>query len=70
MTLNFFFKTFHKQKMMRYEFGGDKHFFCFAYNDENEKFCLKLGGSAPKLDGFIHGQRYRIETDDDVYQVQ
>jgi hypothetical protein len=69
MTLNFLFKTFHKEKMMRYEFGGDKHFVCFSYKDENEQFRLKLGRSAPKLDGFIQRERYRIETND-VYQVQ
>lgn len=69
MTVNFLFKTFHKEKMMRYEFGGDKHFVCFAYKDENEQFRLKLGRIPPKLDGFIQRERYRIETDD-VYQVQ
>ncbi|CAB4042601.1 ---NA---, partial [Paramuricea clavata] len=55
-------------KDIRSGFGGYSQFICFDFKDENEKFELKLpDGSAPKLDGFIQGQRYRIknETDDD-----
>ncbi len=51
--------------MMRNELGGDTRFVCFAYEDENERFCFKPGGSAPKLDGFIQGERFRIETESD-----
>ena len=72
----FIFQAFHKEKMLRDEFGGDKHFVCFAYSDENETFQLKPCVSAPVLNDFIQRQRYRIETevdydgdDDDYRQV-
>ncbi|CAB4027687.1 Hypothetical predicted protein, partial [Paramuricea clavata] len=54
-------------KDIRYGFGGNTQFVCFDFKDENENFELVPDGSAPKLDGFIQGPRYRIksETDDD-----
>ena len=56
--------------MIRKEHGGDTQFVCIDLKDENEKFQLKLDGNSPKLDGFIQGQRYRIETElDDDCQV-
>ena len=51
--------------MLRNEFGGDKQFVCFACTDENEKFWLKRCASSPILNGFIQGERYRIETECD-----
>lgn len=53
------------------EFEGNIHFVCVAFKHENEEFRLTPGASAPKLDNFIKGQRYRIETemDDDDSQV-
>lgn len=48
---------------MRNELGGDTHFTSFACKNKKEKFCLKRDESAPKSDHFIHGERYRIETD-------
>jgi hypothetical protein len=57
--------------MIRRELGGDAQFVCIDVKDENEKFQLKLDGNSPILDGFIQGQRYRIETEtDDDSQVQ
>ena len=50
---------------MRKEYGGDTQLVCFACTDENEKFRLTPCVSTPKLDSFIHGGRYRIETDFD-----
>ena len=74
-----FFKAFEKQKTLRQEFGGDKHFVSFAFENENETFRLKPCDSVPLLDDFIQRQRYRIETeldngdvdddDDDYMQV-
>ena len=66
--------------MLRHEFGGDKHFVSFAFENENETFRLKPCDSAPLFDDFIQRQRYRIETeldngddddddDDDYMQV-
>jgi hypothetical protein len=51
--------------MLRHEYGGDKHFVCFAYQNENETFRLKPCESSPKFDDFIQRQRYRIETEFD-----
>jgi hypothetical protein len=56
--------------MIRRELGGDAQFVCIDVKDENEKFQLQLDGNSPILDGFIQGQRYRIETEtDDDSQV-
>lgn len=71
MNLNLQFKIAYKDKIankdIRYGSGGKTQFVCFDFKDENEHFKLMPGGSAPKLDGFIQGPRYRIksETDDD-----
>ena len=45
--------------------GGEKRFACLNSNVDSDSkiFRLKPGGSAPKLDGFIQGKRYRIETE-------
>ena len=52
---------------MRSEFGGDMHFVCFDPEDANKNFRLESDRSAPKLDDFIQGQRYRIvpESEDE-----
>ena len=47
---------------MREELGGDKHFTCFACENKKTKIRLREDICAPKSDGFIHGKRYRIET--------
>ena len=51
--------------MLRNEFGGDTQFVCFAHTDENENFELKPCDNSPKLNDFIHGERYRVETECD-----
>ncbi|CAB4031959.1 Hypothetical predicted protein [Paramuricea clavata] len=51
--------------MMRDGLGSDIQFPCIDLKYENETFLLKLDGNAPKLDGFIQGQRYRIKTEID-----
>jgi hypothetical protein len=75
MSLNLHFQVFHKEKMLRDEFGGDRHFVSVASKNETEKCRLKPGVSAPRLDDFIQRQRYRIETEidedgDDVDDLQ
>ena len=61
-----YFQAFDKQKTLKHEYGGDKHFVCFAYENENETFRLKPCVSAPKFDDFIQRERYRIETESDI----
>ena len=51
--------------MLRNEFGGDTQFVCFAFTDKNEQFRLKPCVSSPILNGFMRGERYRIETECD-----
>lgn len=53
------------------EFGGNTHFVCVDFKNENELFSLKPGGPPPTKDNFIKGPRFRIETemDDDDSQV-
>ena len=58
-------KIVQKERMMRKELGGDTRFVCFVCEHENETFCLKPEKSSPKLDDFIKGKRYRIETESD-----
>ena len=48
--------------MKRNEYGGDTKFVCFDFKEKTEEFRLKSGVSSPKLDGFIQGMRYRIES--------
>lgn len=57
-----------KDKKLRDELGGDTHFTCFAYKNKKERFHLKRDEDTPKLDGFLTGKRYRIETDDDEFE--
>jgi hypothetical protein len=49
--------------MKKKDYGGDTHFVCQATKNDNEEFRLKPDKRAPKLDGFIQGQRYRIESE-------
>ena len=54
-----------KDKKLRDELGGDTHFTCFAYKSKKKRFHLKRDKDTPKLDGFLTGERYRIESNDD-----
>ena len=57
------FKIVLKEKLIRKELGGDTRFVCFVCGNENETFCFEHEKSPPKLNGFIQGQRYRIQTE-------
>ena len=59
--------------MSRMRLGGDKHFAYFNQDYDHAEFLLKKYDNPPKLDGFIQGQRFRIEietqSDKEVYKI-
>ena len=59
--------------MSRTRLGGDKRFAYFDQDYDRAEFLLKKDNNAPKLDGFIKGQRYRIEIETEsstqVYKI-
>lgn len=62
MPSNVLFKVAFKDKKKRNEYGGNVKFVCLDFKGEDEEFQLKADNDSPKLDGFIKGLRYRIET--------
>ncbi|XP_046846607.1 uncharacterized protein LOC124440295 isoform X2 [Xenia sp. Carnegie-2017] len=52
---------------LRRKYGGDevnKPFVCFNNDEQEEEFSLVLDKNTPSLDGFIKGNRFRIQSDD------
>ena len=56
------FKIAFKDTMKKNEYGVNVKFVCLDFKSEDEEFQLNADNDSPKLDGFIKGRRYRIET--------